>query len=195
MKLLALALALSLAVTPAMGQTRACIAPLDSGLSAGDEARLDNLLETRSRGLAQALTSDSAEDRTYVAGLFSRPPVGIATMPDGNYRCRTVKLGGNLPLVVYDWFACAVSGEGSRIEKTSGSQRFSGALSEADGALAYVGASHYSDEAPRPYGADAEHDQVGCLYRVDVAVPLYRLELPAPQFESVHDVIVLEPAD
>ena len=42
---------------------------------------------------------------------------------------------------------------------------------------------------------EGERDQIGCLYGVAGDTPRYVLELPSPRFESVHDLIVLEPAE
>ena len=46
----------------------------------------------------------------------------------GNWQCRTIKAGGISPLVVYDWFKCRVTDDGSgwMLEKISGSQRTKG---------------------------------------------------------------------
>ena len=116
-------------------------------------------------------------------------------MPAGDYRCRTIKMGGGVPLTVYGFFACEVdeAADGYQaILKTSGSQRFSGTLTPSAGGLFYLGALNYADEDPIAYGVNAERDQVGCLYRSGDS---YVLELPSPQFESVHDVIELVAAE
>ncbi|WP_417310575.1 DUF4893 domain-containing protein [Devosia sp.] len=194
-RLIATALLLALTSTTAIAQTRSCDVGADVELSSDDEARFANFFASRSKGLAEALTADSAEDRRLVSGLMAPDRAVAEGLPDGAYRCRTIKLGGLLPLTPYGWFACTIGEGGTTIEKTSGSQRFSGALYPADGALAYVGASHYADEAPRAYGDDPERDQIGCLYGVAGDTPRYVLELPSPHFESVHDLIVLEPAE
>jgi hypothetical protein len=104
-----------------------------------------------------------------------------------------MKLGGNAPLIVYGQFACAVSNGGAFVEKTSGSQRFSGYLSPGDGGLIYVGSLHFGDEEPTTYGQNAERNQVGCFQQVLGELDRFVLELPSPQFESVHDVIEFTP--
>jgi len=176
------------------GPGLACTLPEGAALEARDRARLEALAESRLRGLAAALLSPSEVERAAIAGLYEP----ATTVPDaeaiaGTYRCRTVKLGGLLPATVYDFFACriAAGADGITISKTSGSQRFSGSLEPAADGLVYRGALHYGDEAPIGYGEDAERDQVGCL----VALPdgRLRLDLPSPQFESVHDAIELVP--
>lgn len=175
--------------------TAACEVPAKVELSQFDTDRMHDFLRSRAQGLAEALVSDSASDRSLVSGMFNRSDGTIDAIPDGNYRCRTIKLGGLLPLVAYGYFNCTIAEGGTRIDKTSGSQRFSGTLTPADQAVFYKGALHYGDEQPMDYGQDAERDQVGCIYPLgDEQGPRYRLELPSPQFESTHDVIELVPA-
>ncbi len=172
----------------------ACAVPEASAVSAADTDRIGGFLSSRSKGLAEALLSTSADDRAVVSGLFAGGDATMKALPDGNYRCRTIKLGGLLPLTVYGYFNCTVSADGTRIDKTTGSQRFSGSLEPGGDALFYRGALHYGDEQPIDYDADAERNQVGCLYSVAGDGPRrYRLELPSPLFESTHDVIELVP--
>jgi len=143
-------------------------------------------------GLGRALLAGSPADRQALSALFAAGQAPADPLPDGDYRCRVLKLGGLLPLTVYGYFDCTVSA--GAIEKLTGSQRFSGTLTPAsDGGFLYAGALHYGDEAPIAYGADAERDQVGCLYRVGGDGERYRLELPSPHFESVHDIVELVP--
>ncbi|MVS99204.1 DUF4893 domain-containing protein [Devosia marina] len=174
--------------------TLACQVPDAAPITPFDGDRMTGFEAARSRGLAEALLSDNAADRALVSTLFALGETPISQMPDGNYRCRTIKLGGLLPLTTYTQFACTVSNDGARIEKLTGSQRFSGNLLPSDGGgLFYWGTLHYGDEAPMNYRADPERSQVGCVYKVDGKPVRYRLELPFPRFESTHDVIELVP--
>jgi hypothetical protein len=172
----------------------ACDIPAGVTVSQADAERMDGFLHSRAQGLGEALVADSASDRGMVSALFGRPDTAPVSLPDGEYRCRTIKLGGILPLTAYGYFSCRVSGQGTRIDKLSGSQRFSGTLHATGGAVFYRGALHYGDEKPMAYGKDDERNQVGCIYRVpDDQIRRYRLELPSPLFESTHDVIELVP--
>lgn len=174
----------------------ACDIPAGVKVSEQDVARMSGFLRSRAQGLGEALVAESPSDRSLVSGLFSLPDSGFEGIPDGDYRCRTIKLGGILPLTAYGFFACRVSGDGTRIDKLSGSQRFSGSLHASGEAVFYRGALHYGDEKPITYGADHERNQVGCLYPVpNDDAPHYRLELPSPLFESTHDVIELIPVN
>jgi hypothetical protein len=174
----------------------ACDVPEGVEVSEADSDRMFDFFRSRSQGLSEALMSQSASDRSLVSNMFNRGDHYIDAIPDGEYRCRTIKLGGILPLTPYDYFSCTISEGGTRIDKTSGSQRFSGSLVSAEQAVFYWGALHYGDEKPISYGHDPERDQVGCIYRIrDDVTRRYRLELPSPQFESTHDVIELVPLD
>lgn len=168
----------------------ACDAPAQADLSDFDIKRMAKFDISRDRGLAEAGQGENAEERAIVATLFATEE-RIETLPDGRYRCRTIKLGGLLPLVIYGYFDCAVKDGGTRIEKLTGSQRFTGSLTPSDGSLFYAGALHYGDEQPINYGADPDRDQVGCLVRLAGEDEHYRLEMPAPLRESTHDVIEL----
>ena len=176
-----------------MAAPLACSVPGDAEITQYDGDRMTGFDAARTRGLGEALLSDSAEDRAIVSALFASGETPISVMPDGKYRCRTIKLGGLLPLVTYGYFDCAVSDKGTVIEKLTGSQRFKGTLSPSDGGFFYVGALHYGDEQPIAYDSNAERNQVGCLVKVNGKPVRYRLELPFPQFESTHDVIELVP--
>jgi hypothetical protein len=162
-------------------------------LTAADKARIAAFDPTRADAILEAKTGgDPADVATLTKILAGAPQPILGTDIRGTYRCRTVKLGGQPPLTIYDWFACRIDEDdlGYRIVKTSGSQRFSGHfIDESRTRLLYYGASHYLDEKPKAYGADPERNQIG--YLVKVGAGRYRLELPAPIFESNFDIIEL----
>lgn len=173
-----------------------CSVPEGLGLSEADVSRLENLDTSRTRGLGNALRSDSADDRAVLAELFE-PGVSYVN-PEllvGTYDCRTIKLGGGLPLVVYQWFRCEIAQDGDTytVRKLTGSQNFSGVLGPAGSGYAYKGAGFYGYEDPRAYGDDPERDQVGCLSAVTKDNKHFMLELPFPRVESFHDVIEFKP--
>ena len=177
-----------------VGTPLACEVPAEAGIDQYDGDRMTGFDVARIRGLGEALLSDSAEERAIASALYAPGDTPISTIPDGAYRCRTIKLGGLLPLTAYGYFDCEISGDGTVIEKLTGSQRFKGDLLPSGGGLFYWGALHYGDEEPFAYGADPERNQVGCLYRIEGKPVRYRLEMPFPLFESTHDVIELVPA-
>jgi hypothetical protein len=183
---------------PALAQNDICPLPEVLELNGDDISRLENLGTSRIIGLGSAMRSEYAADRAVVAELFEP---GIAPVdPEllaGDYRCRTIKMGGILPLVVYQWFRCEIreTEEGWTIDKVTGSQNFSGILIPGEGTgVVYRGASTYGyEDASRAYGDDPEHDQVGCLSAVTKGNRHFMLELPFPRLESYHDVIELRP--
>lgn len=192
----AAALATLAALAGTLPAFAACAIGEDVQLASEDVARIENLAEARSRGLAQALRSGSAADRAVVSDLLADPPRRIdpAALP-GDYRCRTIKLGGITDLTAYGWFRCAIHTEGDAltIVKLTGSQNFTGMLHPAGDGLLMVGAGHYNQDPPNTYGDDPERNIVGCLVAAGPQGTLL-LEEPYPRFESVHDLIVLEPS-
>ncbi len=121
--------------------------------------------------------------------------------PSGNYRCRTIKLGSQIPdsdlgYVVYGWFACSIemTPAGLKLTKLSGSQRPSGIFfPENDRQMVFLGSMAMASEpASRSYGERPDRDMVGVLERVDEA--RWRLVIPWPHNESNLDLIELVPA-
>ncbi len=159
-------------------------------MTAADKARLAGYGETRKAALAEARAGTPAEVAELDA-LLARP---LLTFPDfdltGAWQCRTIKAGGLSPLILYDWFKCRVSDDGSgwMLEKTSGSQRTKGRFyDDGEKRLIYLGAFFVAGEAPRPYGSGPETDQVGYAFRTGPAA--WRIELPAPHYESKLEII------
>ena len=156
--------------------------------SSFDQSRLARIDEARSRGLAES--GGAAQD------VLSAPATGGSIT--GNYRCRTIKLGGMTPSMQYSWFRCRVFEYGGmlRFEKTSGSQRMGGTLYPDGNSYVYLGASWVKGEHPHRYsgngaavGAQATpDDQIG---RMTATANGARLEMPFPMQESTMDVVEL----
>jgi hypothetical protein len=168
---------------------------LDRRLTAFDKDRLARFDATLAEALAEAKAGGSAEDlKVLDAALDGEAlPLAAGFDPTGSWKCRTIKAGKSLPLVVYPWFRCRISDDGAGwvLEKLSGSQRTKGRLyTLSDTRLAYLGAGHYAYEDPRDYGEEATRDQVAFVERrgPQRIVVLF----PAPQFESKLDVLLLE---
>ncbi|MBV8977579.1 MAG: DUF4893 domain-containing protein [Alphaproteobacteria bacterium] len=159
--------------------------------STHDQNRLARLEEARDRALGEA--GDAGPARAVLASPASGADVF------GSWRCRTIKLGGMTPLVVYSWFHCTIRDRGGEIafEKTSGSQRMQGTLTRDGEGYVYLGASWVQGERPHRYsgagasaGASATpDDQIGRLTATQDGA---RLELPFPLQESTFDVIELK---
>ena len=185
---LALAALLAISIAPALadGVVQKLMTPVD-------KARLDKYDETRKAALAEARNGGDAAELAGLEALLAKP---LLSLPDfdlgGEWRCRTTKVGGLSPLVVYGWFKCRVSDDGSgwKLEKTSGSQRTTGRFyDDGEKRLIYLGSFHVAGEAAKPYGSGPESDQVGYAFRTGPAE--WRIEFPAPRYESKLDILEL----
>jgi hypothetical protein len=167
----------------------------DETLTANDKDRLDRSAASRKSALAEARAGGSDADVAELDTLLAlRPQPILGHDIRGEYRCRTMKLGGMLPLTIYGWFDCTIDEDdmGYRLVKTSGSQRFSGNfIDESENRLTYYGAAFNSGEAAGLYGDNPDNDQVG--HFIKIGPSSYRLELPEPRFESNLDIIELQP--
>ena len=192
-------IALALVPFGANAAETACSLPKRFGLSPTDVARFEQLQVFRSMGLASALIGEKPGERQIVSDLFSNGFAKISNPNDvaGKFQCRTIKLGGTLPLTVYGWFDCEIFPEEAAlvIRKSSGSQRFLGFLRPGGDGLAYKGALSYGyEDVMTLYGQNPERNQVGCLSAIDTRMDHFVLELPNPAFESIHNVIELKRA-
>ena len=116
--------------------------------------------------------------------------------PDGDYRCRTIKLGRQgdvgLDYVAYPWFRCRVFD--GRIAKVDGSQRLGGRFhADTDARAVVLGTLVLGDERkPIAYGRDGGRDMAGLVERI--GPERWRVAFPYPAYESLLDVLELRPA-
>ena len=173
--------------------------------SSFDAQRLSRLDESRAKGLDEAARGAPAADLAAIRSLLEAPAVEASSSAgEGAWRCRTIKLGGVTPDVVYTWFRCRISLKGGApyFEKLTGSQRTSGFLYPQGGGFVYLGASfvtaygppekppHYSGTGAAVGAHATPDDQIGLLSLL--ADGRARLELPYPRLESTFDVIELK---
>ena len=126
--------------------------------------------------------------------------LGGGPIPNGNYRCRVVKLGaksqGLLDYVSYPAFNCRISQAGQMQEfaKLMGSQRQVGTIFPGDPLRqVFLGTLVLADEnRAMQYGRDTERDVAG--YVESIGPNRWRLIMPRPHFESVMDVMELLPS-
>jgi hypothetical protein len=169
-----------------------------------DVERLSHLSEARAKGLDEA-RSGNPSDYTAIRSILQAGTVAPSEQRLlGHWRCRTLKLGGMTPSVVYGWFRCRISAEGRLLhfEKLTGTQRSSGTLYPDRNGLVYLGASYVTAYGPaekKPTysgggastGADATpDDQIGLLSLTYDGRA--RIEMPYPVQESTFDVIELK---
>lgn len=153
---------------------------------------------------SEALPLARAADAKRIDGdpaLFDPDRAQADAMPPaGDYRCRTVKLGGGgtavAAIVTYDWRPCAVRDDGKvrhfRIE--GGVQRPDGNIfPDVTARATFLGTLEVGDDnAPFRYGMDNKRDVIG--YAERIGDKRWRLVLPYPSFESKLDVIEIVPA-
>jgi hypothetical protein len=167
---------------------------LDSLMTPADRERLQEYEETRAIALEQAKGGDRRE-LEELKSVITRPVVPFTGSGfEGDWKCRTIKVGGDLgPLVVYDWFKCKVTDDGSglMLEKLTGSQRTKGRLfDESENRAVYVGTGYVQGEKAPDYGNGPRTDEVGYAFRT--SPDGWRIEFPAPYYESKLDILELK---
>jgi len=170
-----------------------------------DAQRLSRLDESRAKGLDEASRGASPSDLAAIDSVIhAQVTTASPSALTGAWRCRTIKLGGVTPDIVYSWFRCRISERGGALffEKLSGSQRTSGFLYSEGSGYVYLGASYvtaygppekppvYSGRGASAGAAATPDDQIGLLSLL--ADGRARLELPYPVQESTFDVIELK---
>ena len=178
-------------------------APADwrSTATSADRERLRNWRQAWTNALAQAKFAADL-NRIQAEGALLKPDAALPgeALPDGDYKCRVIKLGSQSangrPFTAYPAFDCRVDDQGDLqgFAKESGSQRPVGVLFPGgDARQIFLGTLMLGDETRAiEYGQDGERDMAGVMERVGPRK--WRLVLPYPHFESVLDVIELVPA-
>lgn len=185
----------------------AALAALASGAHAGwqddatpfDVNRLAKLDDAKAKALDEAR---SGADFATIQAVLDRAPQAVsADALAGAWRCRTIKLGGLTPDIVYSWFRCRITDKDGNpfFEKISGSQRIAGRLYPRDsGGYVLLGALSVKGEPAHRYSGN--HASVGAQATPDDAIGLLsatgngeaRIEFPYPVQESTFDVIELK---
>lgn len=165
-----------------------------------DRKRLREWRTSFTRALAEARAAGHSATINGEGALLQPDAAIGGGIPNGDYRCRVIKLGarspGLLPFVSYPSFACRIaqSGRLQAFTKLSGSQRQVGYVFPHDQLRqVFLGTLVLGDEQRAiPYGADSDRDLAGFVERI--GPNRWRLILPAPRFESLIDVVELVPA-
>jgi uncharacterized protein DUF4893 len=185
--------ALALAVTGAQ-------AGWQDKATAFDADRFGKLEESKSKALHEAENGGRGRDLAVIHEVLD-PTASSRGSLVGQWRCRTIKLGGMSPDKIYAWSSCRIAGRGEHMSfvKLNGAQRTRGDLyPNESGGLVYLGASSAKGESMHRYsgggnsiGAQATpDDQIGLL--VSTGRDSARLELPYPVQESTFEVIELK---
>jgi len=191
------AILLAPSAAPAGRRDRARPTSWQKTITPADRTRLRGWRDAWLLGLTQA-RAEGAGPAIAAEGVLLDPDSAQTPpdLPDGTYRCRTIKLGRQADsasaFATYPGFHCQVAN--GRFAKLDGPQRPSGGLYPFDGTrLVFLGAMSLGDEARAlDYGRDAERNMVGVVERVGPRT--WRLVLPKPHWESQIDVIELVPA-
>jgi hypothetical protein len=164
----------------------------------GDRQRLRDWRSAFSDALRQARAAGHGADIEREASLLEPDAALGGPVPNGEYRCRVVKVGakseGLLEFVTYPPFRCRIEdGEVQRFNKLTGSQRHVGLIYPADELRSvFLGTLVLGDETQAyRYGRDPERDVAGWVERIGDY--RWRMVLPYPHFESKLDVIELVP--
>lgn len=164
---------------------------VDKIMTPADKARLQNYEAARTEALAEAKGGGAASDIAQLEATLAKPNISLSDFNmAGGWRCRTTKAGKLAPLVIYGWFKCKVTDDGSGwvLEKLTGSQRTKGRFyTDSDTRLIYLGSAFVAGENAKPYGKGPETDQVGYVFRTGPRE--WRIEMPSPHLESKLDII------
>ncbi len=141
----------------------------------------------------------SAEVAREGALLEPDSALGGGAIPNGNYRCRVIKLGAKTPglldFIAYPYFQCRIRQERDvqGFAKLTGSQRQVGLIFGNDAVRqVFLGTLVLGDEgSAMRYGRDRERDVAGYVERIGASQ--WRLIMPRPHFESKIDVLELVP--
>lgn len=166
-----------------------------------DRERLREWRSTFVAALEAARAAGHADDIAREGPLLE-PDAAVAEgdIPNGDYRCRVIKLGaqseGLLDYVAYPYFRCRISqqGEVQQFAKLTGSQRHVGVIFPHDGLRqVFLGTLVLGDETQAmQYGQDPQRNVAGWVERI--GENRWRLLMPRPTFESQLDVMELVPA-
>jgi hypothetical protein len=143
----------------------------------------------------------AAESAREGALLEPDAALGGGPIPNGDYRCRVIKLGakspGMLDYVGYPAFTCRIGPESGlqSFAKLTGSQRQVGLVFPGDAMRqVFLGTVVLGDERrAMQYGRDEERDVAGFVERI--GPNRWRMLMPKPHFESQIDVLELIPSE
>jgi hypothetical protein len=160
-----------------------------------DKQALQSFDDVKSKALAAARTSGPAEDVKVLDAALSGTAISMSAPfdPTGNWKCRTIKLGGTPPLTVYPNFRCTITDDGIGwfLKKQTGSQRTQGHFyTESATRLIYLGVGYVTGETPGKYETANKESHVAVVERLGDKKLV--LQFPKPVYESEFDILLLE---
>ena len=168
--------------------------------TSSDRERLRDWRTAFTRALEQARKAGHAAEIEREGRLLEPDAaLGPVPIPNGDYRCRVIKVGakseGLLDYIAYPAFDCRVrqAGRLQSFTKLTGSQRHVGLLfPDSPLRQVFLGTLVLCDEGrAMEYGRDPDRDVAGWIARIDEK--RWRLILPYPRYESTMDVVELIP--
>lgn len=163
-----------------------------------DRDRLRSWRDAFVSALADARSAGHSADVAREGALLDPDAALGGPIPDGDYRCRVIKLGsrspGMLAFTAYPYFACRVGqGRLQSFAKLTGSQRQVGLIFSHDALRrVFLGALVLGDETrAMQYGQDRDRDVAAWVERI--GPNRWRMVMPRPHFESTLDVLELVP--
>lgn len=169
--------------------------------TAADRSRLREWRKAFVYALARARAAGHSADMAAEGALLDPDAaIGGVAIPNGDYRCRVIKLGaksaGLREYVAYPGFRCRIRPERGiqGFAKLTGSQRPVGLIFPGDDLRQiFLGTLALGDETrAMQYGRDFERDVAAYVEKIGPA--RWRMVMPSPAFESLTDVIELVPA-
>lgn len=169
--------------------------------TSGDRERLREWRSAFTDALRKARAAGhSAEIAREGVLLDPDAALGGGPIPNGDYRCRVIKIGAKseslLNYVAYPAFSCRIRQDGSvqSFAKLTGSQRPVGLIFPGDALRqVFLGTLMLGDEnRAMQYGQDPDRNVAAFVERIGPA--RWRMVMPRPAFESTLDVIELVPA-
>jgi hypothetical protein len=170
-------------------------------ITEADRVRLRDWRVAFTQGLDAGRKSGHAAEIAREGALLD-PDAALTepAIPNGEYRCRIIKLGSQ-PQATLDYvssgsFICQIVADRSlqRLSKLGGTQRYVGLIFPDDAVReVFLGTLVLGDESRAlQYGQDGPRDVAGYLERIGPR--RWRLLMPDPHFESRMDVMELVPA-
>lgn len=190
MRTLLAVLLLTASTLPALadGELQSLLRPADTAALKTFDARKAQAVDGARKG------GTAADVKVLDAALAGTPlPLASGFDPTGTWSCRTIKMGGGLPLVVYPKFKCTISDDGAgwMLKKRTGSQRTQGRFyTDSDTRLIYLGAGFVAGEKPGAFGPGNKDSAIAVAERLGQHRLV--LQFPAPVYESDFDLLVLE---
>ncbi|MGB3553453.1 MAG: DUF4893 domain-containing protein [Jannaschia sp.] len=170
-----------------------------------DRDRIARLDEHLGRAVREAFARGEADALDILGDALSGAAISPGSAPlEGEWSCRTIKMGDLVPIVAYGNFRCAIAAMGPghwTLTKLTGSQRTRGDLNTREGGvIVYLGVGHVGAEPATDYAGLPPDDDSPVEPNQSVAdIGLFeqmsgdraRLLQPDPVLESRFDILYL----